>query len=847
MEAGAERVSSQPAAEGGEEEAETAGGSWPGGGSGERYMGQFYVDHRHGKGICYWPDGSKFTGTFYLSHIEGYGTLEWKNGRKFQGLYKFDERFGPGIESYPDGYQDVGLWLRNHLIKLCTEVPGYFSLLDYPEHFRYVDASSQRKYISVEEDPFLRSYKHLPFHDKNILPEGVFGYSRNTDHLTLTRTFLKECDASYFQNTSKLSEEDLWPVANVTPLLVRMQMHIYKHRCCEAEFASDVSFILSGVRSTYGPPGPKELASEQLIQKAAKGDFDGVYTILRDELAHPDVADKHGYTALAAAAVNSHNDIVNLLLDSGADVNKYSDEGLSALSICFILYYPAESFKGNIAERNLHKYKENEQSQPSETTKLSEGIISKQKKRWATIQLLLCRGADPNACWIPSPLLFFAVKAADAEAVKILLERGARTDVRLPSKLRGLTPLHIAVSIPGEEGVQITRYLLHSAPDLDARAEDVNEAYGPDQIPLPQTREAKLSRGVTVHLKNETGPPKEYFSSYSGPVPEEGGRSALHIACEREDNCEHARDVIRLLLMHKANPNTLWSGHSPLSLAIASGNDLAVVELLKHGADPNLPLRGAVRSALCTAVSTRYEQKRTKAQRIALVDKLLEAGADILAPVTLREGRQKAVGTAVDYAYFEYYQDRRIAHTPYHVLTASEREIFQKRQSLIEHITGKLRERVILKEGEWNKEELRRSKKLDSNIRTSASKKKWGSHHAEEVRIPFFKYCYQCGRSVGVQLTPCIHCHEIFTCSEACRRKSWKERHRRECSGLPGVFECTKSYYMVLGVRSKVVEGYVVFSLMILAKQADLSQLFLSGQMLQSSDHLCNPTLDSLH
>ncbi|KAM8796599.1 LOW QUALITY PROTEIN: ankyrin repeat and MYND domain-containing protein 1-like [Eudromia elegans] len=691
-----------------EEEAEVPGG-------GERYMGQFYRDHRHGKGICYWPDGSKFTGAFYLGHIEGYGTLEWKDGRKFQGLYKSDERFGPGIESYPDGCQDVGLWLRDHLIKLCTEVPGYFSVLDYPEHFRFVDASSQRKYISVDEDPFLRSYKRLPFDDKNILPEGVFAYSHNTDHLTLTCTFLKECDDSYFQNTSKLPEEDLWPVVNITPLLVRMQMHVYKHRCCEAEFASDVNLILSGVRDTYGPPGPKELASEKLIQKAAKGDFDGVYKILRDELAHPDIADKHGYTALAAAAVSSHNDIVNLLLNSGADVNKCSDEGLSALSMCFILYYPAESFKGNIAERNLHKYEVglflihwNHNMLLPQSVSLLLRMSLLQQKRWATIQLLLRRGADPNTCRIPAPLLFFAVKAADAEAVKLLLERGARSDVRLPSKLGGLTPLHIAASLPGEEGVQITQYLLHSAPDLDARAEDGNEAYGPDQ---PQTREAKVSRGVTVHLKNETGPPKEYFSSYSGPVPEEGGRSALHIACEREDNCEHARDVIQLLLMHKANPNMLWSGHSPLSLAIASGNDLAVMELLKHGSDPNLPLSGTVRSALCAAVSTRYEHKRTKTQRIALVDKLLEAGADILAPVTLREGRQKAVGTAVDYAYFEYYQDRRIANTPYHVLTASEREIFQKRHSLIEHITGRLRERVIQKEREWNQEELRKSKK----------------------------------------------------------------------------------------------------------------------------------------
>ncbi|CAM9683291.1 unnamed protein product [Bubo scandiacus] len=747
----------------------------------ERYVGQFYVDHCHGKGICYWPDGSKLTGAFYLGHIEGYGTLEWKDGKKFQGLYKCDERFGPGIESCPDGCQDVGLWLRDHLIKLCTEVPGWFSLLDYLAHYRYFDDNSQKKYISVEEDPFLRSYKRLPFDDKDIFPEGMLAYSCNTVDLTLTCSFLEECDALCFQNTPKLPEEDHWPVANVTPLLVRMQMHVYKHRHCQMEFASDVNLVLSGARSTYGPPGPRELASEQLIQKAARGDYDGVSAVLRSGLAHPDIADKHGYTALAAAAVHSHNDVVNLLLDNGADVNKCSDEGLSALSMCFILFYPEESFKGNIAERSLHSYKWNEQSEPSETISVAEGIISERQKRWETIQLLLRRGADANASWVPPHLLFFAVKAADAEAVKLLLERGARTDVRLPSKLGGLTPLHIAVSIPGEEGVQITQYLLHSVPDLNARAEDGNEIYGPDKH---QARGANLRGAVALQLRNEAGPPQEYFSSYSGPVTEEGGRSALHIACEREDNSEHARDVIRLLLMHHTNPNTLWSGHSPLSLAIASGNDLAVVELLKHGADPNLPLSGAVRSALCAAVSTAYEQQRTAAQRIALVDKLLEAGTDILAPVTLREGQRKAVGTVVDYAYYKYYQDRRIAHTPYHIRSAPEQEVFRTRRSLLEHLAAKLRERVILKEKEWDREELRRSKKLDSAVHRRDSKKKGGSHRVEEVRLPFFKYCYQCGRSVGIHLSPCMRCHEVFTCSEICRRKSWNERHRQECLGL---------------------------------------------------------------
>ncbi|XP_009996602.1 PREDICTED: ankyrin repeat and MYND domain-containing protein 1, partial [Chaetura pelagica] len=715
-----------------------------------RYKGQFYRGHRHGKGVCYWSDGSKFTGALYLDHVEGYGTWEWMDGRKFQGLYKCDERFGPGIESYPDGCQDVGLWLRDYLIKLCTEVPNLFSLSDYPVHHRYIDDSSQKKYISVEEDPFLRSYKHLAFDDKDICPEGVFAYSHDTDHLTLTRSFLEECDAWYFQNTPKMPKEDPWPVKNVTPLLVRMQMHIYKHRRCQAKFTPDVRRILRGARGTYGPPGPRELAAKQLIEAAARGDCAAALVILRNGLVHPDTADNRGHTALAVAAVHSHNDVVNLLLDSGADVNKCNDEGLSALSMCFILFYPEESFKGNIAERSLHSYKENEQSESSEVVSVAEGRTSELQKRWETIQLLLRRGADPNTPWVPPHLLFFAVKAADAEAVKLLLARGARTDVRLSSKLRGLTPLHIAVSIPGAEGVQITQHLLHSAPDLNARAEDGNEIYTPDKA---QAIEASCTEGVTFQLKNTAGSPQEYFSSYSGPVPEEGGRTALHIACEREDNHKHARDVICLLLKHQANPNMLWSGHSPLSLAIASGNDLAVAELLKHGADPNLPLGAAVHSALCAALSTAYGWERPAAQRIALVDKLLEAGADILAPVTLGEGQGKAVGTVVDYAYNIYAQDWRISHTLYHTLSAAEQEVFQTRQSLLEHISEKLRERIILKEKE----------------------------------LPFFKYCYQCGRSVGVQLSLCTRCHEVFTCSETCKKKSWAERHRQECRGLRDV------------------------------------------------------------
>ncbi|XP_074120273.1 ankyrin repeat and MYND domain-containing protein 1 isoform X2 [Sminthopsis crassicaudata] len=847
--------------------------------NGETYKGQFYKDHRHGKGTYTWPDGCTFTGTFYMSHREGYGTMYLKN-RVFQGLYKADERFGPGIESYRGSHQDVGWWFREHIIKLCTEFPGAFTILNYPEFITFLSSDTTKLCLSEkdlgkwevneEEDPFLYDYKQLLLNDDLTLPPEMYIYSTDNEHLPMTTSSKKDFDFYFFVPKFPMfdDEDEPWFVLNQSPLLLKIQKHAFRFRHSQIPFIQSVNDIINRNRSNFGRQGPKEKYAKELIMKAEKGHYSRVYEILRDDLAIADVGDGKGFTALAGATIHCHNAIINLLLDNGANVNVCTDEGITPLCMSFILYYPKEMFKSNIAERNFEKPKgqsskgitfshtlasetkslvinpetvfqyphasevrkpsgnvansieeissqtlpekselkqtilkkdglaitslekvypivpnkvledwwsnfekstqlssstnfdsnlcvcnfpielsqdilektasnypmakvssfESDRSDPGTVRRLAMSIME-HKHRWTTIQLLLKRGADPNYCPVPMHVLYFPIRAADVTGVQLLLENGARTDIRFPTKLRGLTPLHIAVALPDEAGVKITELLLHAITDPDTRAEDQDERY-------------KINKCV--------------------------------------------RDIIRLLLLHKANPNTLWSGHSPLSLSIASGNDLAVHELLLQGADPNLALTKGVGSALCAVANLAFEQKRSLDGKIALVDRLMQFGADILIPIKLVQGDKSAVGTAVDYAYFKFYQDRRIAHTPLHSLTQSERETLVLRKKFLEYMGLRLRKAVLAKEDEWDRKQLLLSKKAELSSRSKKKSVLPVKIPEGEIRIPFFKFCYQCGRSIGVRLTPCLRCYGILTCSKHCKAKAWNESHKRECSAVKG-------------------------------------------------------------
>ncbi|XP_030179837.1 ankyrin repeat and MYND domain-containing protein 1 isoform X5 [Lynx canadensis] len=754
--------------------------SWP---TGESYRGQFYRDHRHGLGTYQWPDGSSFTGTFYLSYREGYGTMYLKT-RLFQGLYKADQRFGPGVETYPDGRQDVGLWVREHLIKLCTEVPRSFSIHNYPEYSGFLTHSPARLSLSDEEkvdwdqpegqDPFFYDYKRFLLNDDLTLPPEMHVYSTDNSHLPVTCSFRKELDAQIFLNDIPpfAEDEEPWFIKNETPLMVKIQKQTYKYRNKKAHTSWNMGAILEGDRSGFAHHGPKEQLSEEMILRAEEGDYDWVYRILRDDLASADVADAKGYTVLAAATVHCHNDIVSLLLDSGADVNKYTDEGLTPLSMCFLLYYPSASFKPNIAERTAPK----SHVSPVALRLPAPCPVYYPPVRLSTRQCASPRLAQeaPNMPVNPSLAFSFPEMAMESTCFKDLAPTPGSQEQK--SIVWGSEEDRLS---PGAR-------LSQESPDLGSspRKQDLSPwdsssdlEKGPDGTAgsldrcAPGSQETDFESAVCV---------RNFSFGLSQDLLEGSAQahSMLKAPCFSATGFDTG--TMRKMALAAVERRTRW---------------LTIELLLHRGADPNLcrvPMQAlffAVKAGDVAGVRLLLENgARTDIQLPAEIDRLVDHGADILTPVTLTQGDKVAVGTAVDYGYFRFYQDRKIAHSPFYALTPVDREVLLARKQILEHMGFQLRRAVFAKESQWDPKVLYLSKRAQLTPYRRLKQKSTGLskelHLEEQEPIPFFKFCYQCGRSVGVRLVPCTRCYGILTCSKACRTRAWGDSHKRDCGSL---------------------------------------------------------------
>ncbi|XP_030072899.1 ankyrin repeat and MYND domain-containing protein 1 [Microcaecilia unicolor] len=627
-----------------------------------------------------WEDGSTYKGNFILDIKVGYGEFTWANGEKYTGEFYKDQHHGKGIYTWPDGSKFTGSFYLNR-----KEGYGTMEINDR----MYFQANCHYNIINL------------------LLDNGANVNKLNDEGLSaLSISLLRYYPSKSFQ--SNIAEKNITKVTN----------------------GEDSALTDKQIEMEAIPQDNIIKTEEQLIQD----------TDLRSDLAlSPKNFKINVNLSLLSPAVPESSAEIKLTPKSEYDIDYVSLGEKSRICFRTNSDHSIFDFDAKMCAVGLQKSadlfsdipKTEQQSDAStdeETVKNMAQLKEEQRQKWSTIKLLLRRGADPNISSIPMHPLFFAVKTGDVEAVRLLLEKGAASSLHYSSKLEGLSPLHIAVALPGEEGVKITEMLLHSAMNPNERAVDDESTYPLEEEDIPN-----VVPGFSLKGCNASGEVLYNYFEKSEISPEEGGRTPLHIACQRTDNYQHARDIVRLLLMHKANPNLLWLGHSPLSLAIASGNDLVIKELLGNGADPNLPLGKGIESALCSAVSTAYEQNKNLHSNIFLIDTLINAGAMHSCQLLLGQEPQNSGGNCYRLCILQ-----------------------------------------TLSEADQIKDAEVKGKETPVDI-------------PAERRHSTFKYCYGCGRSVGVQLSPCPQCKGVYTCSSVCKKKAWNEYHKNECATLKDV------------------------------------------------------------
>ena len=192
------------------------------------------------------------------------------------------------------------------------------------------------------------------------------------------------------------------------------------------------------------------LLDEVNLWVAAKaGNKDKVKQILASPLVNPDsdVNNSWSLTPMLEASKNGHTDIVKILFDRGADINKRDIFGKSSL------YYAAENGKVHTVQLLMNLGAE---------LPLAQAAAYGQT---GVIKTLLAAGAEPSMRGSDGhTALFHAAWVGRLGIVNILLQNGANPNER---NKRGSTPLHFCAL--QREGKELAKKLIDAGADVNAK------------------------------------------------------------------------------------------------------------------------------------------------------------------------------------------------------------------------------------------------------------------------------------------------------------------------------------------------------------------------------------------
>ena len=186
-----------------------------------------------------------------------------------------------------------------------------------------------------------------------------------------------------------------------------------------------------------------------LIEAISNGSLSKVDSLLNAG-ANPNIPDKNSNSPLVYCAWLDDIYSAKLLLTKNANVNYIkSSNGTSAL------YQAAAYASDDLVQLLLDSGARADVKSENDLTPLHEALI---RGRYKTVDVLLSHGADPNSIVCGVPLLCYAIIENDTTLVKLLIKYSAKTDVLIQKT--ECTPQNAAIDKNATQLVQDNEYFM---------------------------------------------------------------------------------------------------------------------------------------------------------------------------------------------------------------------------------------------------------------------------------------------------------------------------------------------------------------------------------------------------